>query len=33
VSSVAIVRRSYDAFARNDMDGVLGDMHWRHLLA
>jgi hypothetical protein len=27
VSSVDIVRRSYDAFARNDMDGVLGDMH------
>jgi ketosteroid isomerase-like protein len=27
VSSVAIVRRSYEAFARKDMDGVLGDMH------
>jgi len=27
VTSVDIVRRSYEAFARNDMDGVLGDMH------
>ena len=27
MSSVDIVRRSYDAFARDDMDGVLGDMH------
>jgi ketosteroid isomerase-like protein len=27
VSSVEIVRRSYDAFARGDLDGVLGDMH------
>jgi ketosteroid isomerase-like protein len=26
VSNVDIVRRSYDAFARDDMDGVLGDM-------
>jgi len=26
VSNVAIVRRSYDAFARDDLDGVLGDM-------
>ena len=26
MSNVAIVRRSYDAFARDDMDGVLGDM-------
>jgi ketosteroid isomerase-like protein len=27
VASVEVVRRSYEAFARNDMDGVLGDMH------
>lgn len=27
MSNVDIVRRSYDAFARDDMDGVLGDMH------
>jgi uncharacterized protein len=27
VSNVDLVRRSYEAFARNDMDGVLGDMH------
>ena len=27
MSNVAIVRRSYDAFARDDMDGVVGDMH------
>jgi uncharacterized protein len=27
MSSVEIVKRSYDAFARHDMDGVLGDMH------
>ena len=27
MTSVDIVRRSYEAFARNDMDGVLGDMH------
>ncbi len=27
MSSVAIVRRSYEAFARRDMDGVVGDMH------
>jgi ketosteroid isomerase-like protein len=26
VSNVEIVRRSYEAFARDDMDGVLGDM-------
>jgi len=26
MSSVEIVRRSYDAFARGDLDGVLGDM-------
>ena len=26
MSSVEIVKRSYDAFARGDMDGVLGDM-------
>ena len=25
--NVDIVRRSYEAFARDDMDGVLGDMH------
>jgi ketosteroid isomerase-like protein len=27
VTAVDIVRRSYDAFARDDMDGVLADMH------
>ena len=27
MSSVAIVRRSYEAFARRDMDAVIGDMH------
>lgn len=27
MSNVAIVRRSYEAFARDDMDGVMGDMH------
>lgn len=27
MTSVDIVRRSYDAFARDDMDGVLADMH------
>ena len=27
MSNVAIVRRSYAAFARDDMDGVVGDMH------
>ena len=27
MSNVVIVRRSYDAFARDDMDGVLADMH------
>ena len=27
MSSVAIVRRSYEAFARRDMAGVIGDMH------
>ena len=27
MSAADIVRRSYDAFARHDMDGVLGDMH------
>jgi ketosteroid isomerase-like protein len=27
VAPVDIVRRSYDAFERGDMDGVLGDMH------
>jgi ketosteroid isomerase-like protein len=26
MASVEIVKRSYDAFARGDMDGVLGDM-------
>jgi ketosteroid isomerase-like protein len=26
MSSVEIVKRSYDAFARGDMEGVLGDM-------
>jgi uncharacterized protein len=26
MSSVEIVKRSYEAFARKDMDGVLGDM-------
>ena len=25
--NVDIVKRSYEAFARDDMDGVLGDMH------
>jgi uncharacterized protein len=27
MAAVDIVKRSYDAFARKDMDGVLGDMH------
>jgi ketosteroid isomerase-like protein len=27
VGSVELVKRSYEAFARDDMDGVLGDMH------
>jgi ketosteroid isomerase-like protein len=27
VSSVEIVKRSYDAFARDDLDGVMADMH------
>ena len=27
MSNVAIVRRSYVAFARDDMDGVVGDIH------
>ena len=27
MSDVDIVRRSYDAFARHDLDGVMGDMH------
>ena len=27
MSSVEIVKRSYDAFARKDLDGVMGDMH------
>jgi ketosteroid isomerase-like protein len=27
VTSVDLVRRSYDAFARGDLDGVLADMH------
>jgi ketosteroid isomerase-like protein len=27
VAPVDIVKRSYDAFERGDMDGVLGDMH------
>ena len=27
MSSVAIVRRSYDAFARGDIAGVMADMH------
>jgi len=27
MSSVEIVKRSYDAFARKDLAGVLGDMH------
>ena len=26
MASVDLVRRSYDAFARDDLDGVLGDM-------
>jgi uncharacterized protein len=27
MSNVEIVRRSYEAFSRHDMEGVLGDMH------
>jgi len=27
MSSLELVRRAYDAFARQDMDGVLADMH------
>jgi hypothetical protein len=27
MSNVDIVKRSYDAFSRKDMDGVMGDMH------
>jgi ketosteroid isomerase-like protein len=27
MSNVDIVKRSYDAFAKHDMDGVMGDMH------
>jgi ketosteroid isomerase-like protein len=27
VDNVEIVKRSYEAFARDDLDGVLGDMH------
>src|SRR5260221_13294103 len=27
MAAADIVRRSYDAFGRGDMDGVLGDMH------
>jgi uncharacterized protein len=27
MSNVEIVRRSYEAFARDDMDGVVADMH------
>jgi ketosteroid isomerase-like protein len=27
VGNVELVKRSYEAFARDDMDGVLGDMH------
>jgi uncharacterized protein len=27
VSSVDLVRQSYDAFARGDLDGVMADMH------
>ena len=27
MQNVDIVKRSYEAFARDDMDGVLGDMH------
>ena len=27
MAAVDIVRSSYDAFARGDMDGVMGDMH------
>jgi len=27
VSAVALVQRSYEAFARDDLDGVLEDMH------
>jgi len=27
MSNLDIVKRSYDAFARHDLDGVMGDMH------
>ena len=27
MGNVELVKRSYEAFARNDMEGVLGDMH------
>jgi len=27
MSNVDIVKRSYDAFSRNDLEGVMGDMH------
>lgn len=27
MTNLDIVKRSYDAFSRHDMDGVLGDMH------
>jgi ketosteroid isomerase-like protein len=27
MSNVDIVKRSYDAFAKHDLDGVMGDMH------
>ena len=27
MSNLDIVKRSYDAFSRKDMDGVMGDMH------
>ena len=27
MSNVDIVKRSYDAFSRHDMEGVMGDMH------
>jgi uncharacterized protein len=27
MSNVDIVKRSYDAFSRHDLDGVMGDMH------
>jgi ketosteroid isomerase-like protein len=27
MSNVDIVKRSYEAFARDDLDGVMGDMH------